>query len=127
MARILVIDDEAPLRDLLVDMLALIGHTAVAAPNGFEALKLFRAEPADLIITDIMMPYDGRATIRILRSEFPQLGIIAMSGAGAHRLDYAKSVGAHQTLPKPFTSAQLSGLINEVLAAHPPPKPESKP
>jgi CheY-like chemotaxis protein len=124
-ARILIIDDEEAFRDLLVQLLQAAGHTAVAAVNGFEALKLIRAAPADLILTDIMMPYGGLATIRILHDEFPQVGIIAMTGGSKHRLDFARSLGAHRTLTKPFTAEQLTAAIAEVLAAHPAPKPES--
>lgn len=123
MARILFIDDDEPFREVLLAMLQAAGHTGVAAVNGFEALKFFRAEPADLILTDLMMPYSGLATIRILHEEFPNVGIIAMSGGGTHRLDYARSLGAHQTLPKPFTTEQLKAVIAEVLASHPPSKP----
>lgn len=125
MARILIIDDDEAFRGMLVTILEAAGHTTVAAENGLEALKRFRATPADLILTDLMMPYDGLATIRILRSEFPQLGIIAMSGGGAHRLDFARSLGAHRTLTKPFASEQLVTAIAEVLSAHPGPKPEA--
>ena len=75
-ARILIIDDDEAFRTLLLQMLLEAGHTAVAAVNGMEALKLFRTEPADLILTDIMMPYGGLATIRILHDEFPQAGVI---------------------------------------------------
>jgi CheY-like chemotaxis protein len=122
-ARILIIDDDEPFRALLRGMLLEAGHTVAEAANGFEALKLFRAEPADLVLTDLMMPYGGLATIQILRTEFPHLGIIAMTGGGAHRLDYARGLGAHRTLTKPFTAEQLSAAIAEVLSAHPAPKP----
>ena len=123
MARILLIDDDEAFRALLLQMLPELGHSAVIATNGFDALKLFRAEPADLILTDIMMPYGGLATIRVLHDEFPHVGIIAMTGGGAHRLDYARNLGAHRTLAKPFTAQQLTAAIAEVLAAHPAPKP----
>ncbi len=116
MARILIIDDDESIRELLLQMLLMAGHTAVTAINGFEGLKLFRAEPTDLILTDIMMPYGGLATIRILRDEFPQVGIIAMTGGGSFRLDYARTLGAHRTLVKPFTVEQLTAAIAEVLA-----------
>src|SRR6185369_11092323 len=117
MARILVIDDDEPFRDLVLGMLTEAGHTAVGAADGFEALKLIRATPADLILTDMMMPYGGLATIRIVHEEFPKLGVIAMTGGGAHRLDYARNLGAHRTLTKPFTTEQLAAAIGEVLAA----------
>ena len=124
MARILVIDDDEAFRDLLLDMLREAGHVAVAAINGMEGLKQIRATPADLILTDMMMPYGGLETIRIVRQEFPRLGIVAMSGGGTHRLDYARSLGAHRTLTKPFTAGQLSTAIAEVsaLMAEPPAK-----
>jgi CheY-like chemotaxis protein len=124
-ARILIIDDDEPFRTLLRGMLLEAGHTVVEAPNGFEALKLIRAEPVELVLTDLMMPYGGLATIRILRNEFPHLGIIAISGGGTFRLNFAQSLGAHRTLTKPFTAEQLSAAITEVLSAHPAPKPGS--
>jgi CheY-like chemotaxis protein len=121
-ARILVIDDDENFRELLLTMLAGAGHVAFGAANGFEALNLFRATPSDLVLTDMVMPYSGLATIRILHEEFPEVGIIAMSGGGARRLDYARGLGAHQTLAKPFTAEQLAAAIALVLAAHPRPK-----
>jgi CheY-like chemotaxis protein len=128
MARILVIDDDEPFRAVVLQMLLEAGHTAVAAANGFDALKLIRATPADLVLTDMMMPYGGLATIRIVHEEFPKLGIIAMTGGGVHRLDYARNLGAHRTLAKPFTVEQLSTAITEVLAARPATQPsETKP
>jgi CheY-like chemotaxis protein len=123
MARILVIDDDESFRAMLMKMLTESGHVAFGAPNGFEALKLLRATPTDLVLTDIMMPYSGLAAIRILQKEFPDAGIIAMSGGGAHRLDYARGLGAHQTLTKPFTGEQLAAAIAAVTAARAPLKP----
>jgi CheY-like chemotaxis protein len=122
MAHILVIDDDEPFRELVLGMLREAGHTAAGAVNGFEALKLIRATPADLLLTDMVMPYGGLATIRIVHAEFPRLRIIAMTGGGEHRLDYARSLGAHRTLTKPFTGGQLTAAIAEVLAAHRVPK-----
>jgi CheY-like chemotaxis protein len=124
-AHILIIDDDAPFRALLLEMLETAGHTAVAVPNGFEGLKHFRANPADLILTDIMMPYGGLATIRMIRGEFPDIGIIAMSGGGTFRLDYARGFGAHSTLTKPFTAEQLTSAVDEVMSTRPKAKPEA--
>lgn len=125
MARIMVIDDDEPFRTFLLSALPAAGHTAVGAANGFEALKLIRAAPADFILTDLVMPYGGLATIRIVRDEFPHVGIIAMTGGEKHRLDFARSLGAHQTLVKPFTVEELFAAVTGVLARHPPPKPET--
>ena len=122
-ARILIIDDDEPFRDLVREIVLASGHTVITASNGMDALKSVRADPVDLVLTDLMMPYGGLATIQILRTEFPQLGIIAMTGGVEHRLDYARSLGAHRTLTKPFSAAQLTAALDEVLSAHPPPKP----
>lgn len=121
MARIIIIDDDDVLREILARMLTEAGHNVTATANGFEGVQAFRAEPADLILTDIMMPYGGLPTIRVLRGEFPNLKIIAMSGGGQPRLDMAKGLGADRSLAKPFTSKLLFDAISEVLPANPSP------
>ncbi len=121
MARIIIIDDDDVLREILARMLTEAGHTVTVTTNGFEGVKAYRAEPADLIITDIMMPYGGLPTIRVLRGEFPNLKIITMSGGGKPRLDVAEGLGANRTLAKPFTSQLLFEAISQVLPASPAP------
>ncbi len=121
MARIIIIDDDDMLRDILARMLTEAGHSVTGTTNGFEGVKAFREEPADLILTDIMMPYGGLPTIRVLRGEFPNLKIIAMSGGGKPRLDVAEGLGANRTLAKPFTSKLLFDAISELLPADPAP------
>ena len=116
MARIIIIDDDDILRETLAGVLTEAGHTVATTANGFEGVALFRAEPADLILTDLVMPHGGLPTIRVLRSEFPQLAIIAMSGGGKSRLDIAGSLGASRTLAKPFTAKELTDAVAEVLS-----------
>ena len=117
MARIIVIDDDEALREVLAKALTDAGHNVAAAANGFDGVKLFREQPADLIVTDLMMPYGGLPTIRVLRSEFPKLSIIAMSGGGQSHLDIAGGLGANRTLAKPFTAKEFMDAISEVLAS----------
>jgi DNA-binding NtrC family response regulator len=124
MANILVIDDDEALRGLLLAMLKATGHTAIAFTNGLDGLKHFRTAPADLVITDMVMPYSGLATIRIIRKEFPDVGIIAMTGGGDFRLDYAVGTGAHATLRKPFLVEELTAAIAEAMAARTSAKPK---
>lgn len=116
MARILVIDDDATVRQMLVRSLQAFGHAAVAAGSGLEGVQQLRAEPAELALVDLMMPCDGLMTIRVLREQFPATAIIAMSGGAAHRLDYARSLGARRTLAKPFFRAELQAAIAAVIA-----------
>src|SRR5215831_7102565 len=99
MARILVIDDEDPIRRLLRAALEQRGHQVVEARQGKEALDLHRSQPVELVITDILMPEkDGLEVIMALRREAPQLKVIAISGGGRFRqteaLELAEPLGA---------------------------------
>jgi DNA-binding response OmpR family regulator len=115
MAKIIIIDDDEGLRNTLARVLKGAGHTVATAINGYQGVQLFRAESADLIITDIMMPYGGLPTIRVLRDENPTLKIIAMSGAGQAHLDVAGTLGADRTLNKPFLPRELIEAVNGAL------------
>ena len=83
MNRILVIDDDAPFRGMLRQVLGREGYEVMEASNGKEGMALFRAEPTDLVISDILMPeQEGLQTIKELRRDFPEVKIIAISGGG---------------------------------------------
>ena len=121
MQRILVIDDDEQVRELLAEILAQAGYHITEAVNGEVGLKLFRAQPADLVITDLIMPEkEGMETILALRKEFPKVRIIAVSGGGrSTTLDYlpiAKSLGARRTLAKPFTRQEILDAVRDTLA-----------
>lgn len=116
MSRVPVIDDDQGIRDLLSAYLTIAGHECQTAANGFDGLNLLRRTPVDLVITHLVMKYDGMMTIRVIRWEFPKLGIIAMSGHSKGRLDLARAVGADRVLPKPFTADELKAVIAEVRA-----------
>jgi len=121
MTRILIIDDEDEIRALMQQVLNGAGYETVAAAEGREALALQRKKPADLVITDLMMPgQEGLETIIEMRRIFPATKIIAMSGGGqGGTLDFlpmATQLGAARTLAKPFTHAGLLGIVREVLA-----------
>lgn len=119
MSRILLIDDEAPVREVLTAALTNAGHTVMQAEGGREAGKLFRAEPADLVITDLVMPdREGIETIIALHRDFPDLPIIAMSGGmrSPFYLTLAAKLGARRTLAKPFTAEVLLHTVDELLA-----------
>jgi CheY-like chemotaxis protein len=121
MARILVVDDEATIRDLLRDLLTLEGHDVRTAEDGRSAVRLVAAQPVDLIITDIFMPaQEGLETIMQLRRDHPDVPIVAMSGGGSTgQLDYlrdALNLGAVGGLSKPFSTADVLGAVSDALA-----------
>ena len=106
MARILIMDDEEHMRDALRSALERDGHEVRDAPDGIVGTQMFRDEPADVVITDLIMPRkDGIETIRDFRREFPGVKILALSGRGGihvrANLERALQVGADLTLAKP--------------------------
>jgi CheY-like chemotaxis protein len=120
MSRVLLIDDDDQFRSMLRQVLGREGHEVVEARNGKEGIALYRATPADLVISDILMPeQEGLQTIRELRAEFPAVKIIAVSGGGVHGtmnfLKAAKLFGAQRTLWKPFDLDELRQTVREVL------------
>jgi DNA-binding NarL/FixJ family response regulator len=121
MARILVIDDEELVRLTLRQTLENQDHEVVEAINGSAALKLQRSDPADLVITDLLMPEkEGIETIRELKQEFPAVKIIAISGGGpvgnTTYLAMSERFGAEATLLKPFEPADLVKAVERLLA-----------
>jgi len=123
MARILVIDDNADVRAVVADILVSAGHEVEVAEDGGGGIAIQRESPVDLVITDILMPEkEGIETIRDLKEEYPELKIIAMSGAGARlkgtsHLSAAKELGAHAVLRKPFTPDALLDVVEDALAS----------
>jgi len=116
MTRILVVDDNIEVREMLKQYLERAEFEVLVAPDGKEALKLHHATPAELIITDIVMPEkEGLETIMEFRKRFPLVKVIAISGGGKveanEYLEIAKALGAHKTFAKPF---ELGGLLEEV-------------
>ena len=120
MARILIIDDESQIRSMLRLMLERVGYEIAEAPDGVEGIRQYRESPADLIITDLIMPNrDGIGMIIDLKKEFPRVKIIAMSGGGVNRpegyLDGAKKLGATRTLTKPIDRDEMLQAVKDTL------------
>jgi DNA-binding response OmpR family regulator len=123
MARILVIDDDADTRMMLEQILKAAGHEVILAADGREGVERYRTSPADLVITDLYMPIqDGSETIRELRSCFPEVAIIAMSGRpdSGTMLSIAQNLAAIGILPKPFVADELIAAVARALGGQSP-------
>jgi len=115
-AKILIVDDEAPMRFVIQHLLTAEGYDVTTASDGRAALELASREHFDLVMTDLIMPLkDGIETILQLRVSQPDIKIIAMSGGwnggGQSYLRLAGKLGASQTLSKPFDKATLLDAI----------------
>ena len=119
-ANILIIDDDNQFRTMLRKMIERNGYEVIEASDGKEGIKLYRKNPTDLIITDLIMPEkDGIETIQELKKDFPDIKIIAISGGGRlgpqDYLHLAKMFGAQRTLTKPIELPELLKTIKELL------------
>jgi CheY-like chemotaxis protein len=140
MASLLVVDDDAGVRAVILRALKKAGHAVRSAHSVTAALAQCLEHPIDMVIIDILMPdIDGIEGIRELRRRFPGTPLVAMSGGSARiepflLLDAAEVLGATAVLTKPFPMKALIRLVGELLNASPcaqpstdegPPSPET--
>ena len=116
----LAIDDDEAFLSTVAEMLAQAGHVVTTAGGGVKAARLFRAEPYELIVTDLLMP--DKEGIEMIIGIAPRLSqgardrhVPAVPKFSGDYLKLAAILGARCTLPKPFTSEQLAKAIAEAL------------
>jgi CheY-like chemotaxis protein len=123
MARILVAEDEDPLRALVARAITDLGHTVVTAFDGADALDIITRENGsfDLLLTDIRMPLmDGIALALSVARDHPKIVILLMT-AYADQRERASNLEAliHDVVLKPFTLAELKTAVAEALTDGP--------
>jgi DNA-binding response OmpR family regulator len=125
MAKILLVDDDVLVRDSLTFALQDAGHQVVPAGNGDEGLAALERETFDLVILDILMPErEGIETIREIRKTWKTIPVLAISGGDktgwSDFLRMASTLGATDTLAKPFTATELVKRVDRLLGLPPP-------
>lgn len=122
MARVLVIDDNDQFREMLRECLESEGYEVVVASNGKEGIDLYHKEPADLVITDVLMPEkDGVEMMVDLSRNFPDVKIIVISGGGEEGSaeDYLESIkvicNIKHTFSKPFEMDAMLKAVEEAV------------
>ena len=117
---VLLVDDEAPIRQVAEQMLRAYGYQVVAAADGAEALALYAKlrRTISVALVDMMMPLmDGPATIQALRRINPWLPVVATSGiADDSNVQRAQAAGALALVPKPYTAERLLPELSRALA-----------
>jgi two-component system, OmpR family, response regulator len=116
-ARILVVDDEPSIVDLLREALRFAGFQVTSADNGHDAVRLARQQRPDLLVLDVMMPgYDGFDVVRRLRSEGDRIPVLFLTARDATQDAVAGlTVGADDYVTKPFSLGELVARIRAVL------------
>lgn len=121
-SKILVVDDDAAVRDLVRALLEQNGYEVSDAADGESAIASYEANPVDMVLLDILMPHkEGLETLIELKQRHPNLAVFAMSASGARRghdfLKIASKFGADGILQKPFSPDELLALLRPHSAA----------
>jgi len=117
---ILVVDDSATMRSMLVSTLESLGPVNILqAPNGFEALRILPRQEINLMLTDINMPdINGLELLNFVRSNplYKDLPVVIISTEGSRKdIDKGLSLGASEYLVKPFLPEQLLEIVRRYL------------
>ena len=125
MPKILIIEDEEPIRKMLRSVLEAEGYDVLEAADGRIGSRIYNTEHIDLVITDIFMPEkEGLELIREIRHDFPHIKLIAISGggvmevigpAGKDYLTIAEKFGVNYTFEKPFELNDILSAVEDLI------------
>lgn len=120
--RILVVDDEASIRDLCARVLQRAGFEVAVASSGEEAVGRLQAEAFDAVISDIRMPgLSGLDVLGAAKQRYPGIRVVLITGFGtAQTLERARHSGADRILTKPFNPVELLGAVRDILTTEQP-------
>ncbi len=116
--RVLVVDDEGYIRDLIRDTLRSRNYVAATAANGAEALDVLSRERFDIVVTDVIMPgMDGLELVKQVRRQYPAVHIVVLTGfpRSADIGDFLAQ-GVDDFLPKPFRANDLVAALRRLEA-----------
>ena len=117
MAKILVIDDEPGIRDLLDTLLRRKGYDVIVAESGEKGLECFRRERPDVLVLDLKMPgMDGLTVLRQVRSLDPIMPVIILTGAGTAETEQrVRALGVTEYVEKEFSLHLLGDALKRLL------------
>ncbi|MFB3819467.1 MAG: response regulator [Candidatus Methylomirabilales bacterium] len=117
-ARVLIVEDNPAVRDLLVEYVSLFGHEPVPAANGERGLALAAAQPPDLVITDVCLPgISGLELCRRLKGApaTRHVPVLLVTGIPSDVETASVEAGADKLLGKPFNMETLRRVVGELL------------
>ncbi len=116
LSKILVVDDDETVRNLLFNILNSLGYSAECARDGEEALKMFANNRYDLILTDLRMPnMNGEELVRHIRERDPEFRIFLMTGYYSEVKDKSLQTQVNGILKKPFSTMDLKNILEKSL------------
>jgi len=110
---ILVVDDEAMIRNLLEKILTKEGYKILLAKDGQEALEIIGTKKIDIVISDMKMPrMNGLDLLKTLKRDRPEIGVVIMTGYGdTYTVKDALLLGADEYITKPFKSYEMLMIV----------------
>ena len=118
MAKILIVEDEAPIALLLRRVLAGVGHEVVTAENGNDACRVAEQASLDLILSDLSLPSgpQGADLVRRLRTAQPACPLVVVSGySSPDYVEEYKQLGVTDFLAKPFEILSVRAFVDSIL------------
>ena len=115
--RILVVDDQESMRDMLADLLDMMGYESCTVESASEALEKLIGSEIDLVITDLNMPeMDGMELMKRIKELEPDLPVIVITGYGTFQTEKkVLSSGAYGYIPNPCTIHRVQDTVNAAL------------
>jgi len=115
--RILVVDDQESMRDMLADLLDMMGYEPCTVESGTKALEQLIASEVDLVITDLNMPeMDGLELMKRIKARIPSMPVIVITGYGTFNTErQVLSDGADGYIPKPCTINRVQETVSTAL------------
>jgi CheY-like chemotaxis protein len=115
--KVLVVDDEEPMRKMMSTILLKLGHQCITASNGLEALNKIIQNKVDAVITDIVMPeMDGITLAKEILVQYPNLPVMVMTGHGKeYSAQSAIAAGARDFIEKPFSMDEFILRLNKMM------------
>lgn len=122
MAKILVVDDEPPIRQLLDALLSLNGYDVILAESGRQCLEIYRRERPEVVVLDLNMPeMDGIAVLQQIRRLNPDQPVIIFTGSVSAEIEQrVRALGASEIIEKEFQSSRFMDTLKRLLKAPPP-------
>jgi DNA-binding response OmpR family regulator len=117
--KLLIVEDETLVREMLCDKFEQAGYQVVAAADGHEGMRELEQQPFHLVISDLLMPrQDGLELLMQVRDKWPDVPFIAITApSNLLYLEVASRLGAAQTFEKPIDLAQLESAVKDLIPA----------